>query len=156
MNTIWANIGKTQSKGFELTINTRNIQAKDFSWSTDFTFSLYRDKWKECDPYWKPAAYSIYDAPLRGTYGYLSDGIIQAGENVPHQNGAIPGQVKIMDIDGFKYNADGSISIDERGFPIKTGQPDGKLDDADKVFYGNNDPGYLMGLNNTVRWKTSI
>ena len=28
-----------------------------------------------------------------------------------------------------------------------------KLDDADKVIYGSSDPGYLMGLNNTIRYK---
>ncbi len=153
VSTIWANIGKTQSKGFELTINTQNVHTKNLTWSTDFSFSFYRDKWKERDPYWKPTAYSIYDAPIRGTYGYLSDGIIQAGETVSHMPGSIPGQVKIKDIDGFRYNADGSVAVDERGFPLKTGQPDGKLNDADKVFYGSNDPGYLAGLNNTLKWK---
>ncbi|MCL1934017.1 MAG: TonB-dependent receptor [Candidatus Azobacteroides sp.] len=153
VNTIWANIGKTQSRGFELTINTQNIQSKNFNWSSDFTFSFYRDKWKERDPYWKPAAYDLYNAPLRGHYGYLSDGIIQAGETVPWMPGSIPGQVKLKDINGFVYNPDGSVVVDERGFPRKTGQPDGKLDDADKVFYGSDDPGYLMGFNNTVHWK---
>lgn len=153
VKSIMANIGSTQSKGFELTINSHNIDTKDFSWSTDFTFSLYRDKWKERGPFWKPSAYSIYQAPIRGTYGYLSDGIIQKGEEVPWQSGAKPGQVKIKDIDGYVYNADGSIKYDEKGFPMKSGKPDGKLDDADKVFYGSNDPGYLLGLNNTIKWK---
>jgi hypothetical protein len=36
---------------------------------------------------------------------------------------------------------------------MKTGKPDGKLDDADKVIYGSADPGYLFGFNNTLRWK---
>ena len=36
---------------------------------------------------------------------------------------------------------------------MKTGKPDGKLDDADKVIYGSKDPGYLMGFNNTLRYK---
>ena len=35
--------------------------------------------------------------------------------------------------------------------PMKTGKPDGKLDDADKVIYGSADPGYLFGFNNTLR-----
>lgn len=150
---IMANVGSTQSQGFELTVNTQNIDTKDLSWSSDFTFSLFRDKWKERSPYWKPSVYSIYDAPLRGTYGYLSDGIIQAGEEVPWQSGAKPGQVKLKDIDGYQYNDDGSIKYDEKGFPMKSGEPDGKLNDADKVFYGSNDPGYLVGFNNTVKWK---
>ena len=153
VDKIAANVGKTQSRGFELTINTHNIDTKNFSWSTDLTFSLYRDTWKERDPSWKPAAYSIYDAPLRGQYGYVSDGLIQAGENVAYMPGSLPGQVKLKDLDGFVYNADGSIKVDDNGKPMKTGKPDGKLNDADKEFYGSDDPGYLFGFNNSLRWK---
>lgn len=153
VDKIAANIGKTQSKGFELTLNSKNIQTRDFNWSSDFTLSLYRDKWKERDETWKPAAYDVYDAPLRGGYGYLSDGLVQVGEKLTHMPGALPGQVKIKDIDGFVYNSDGSIQMDENGRPLKTGTPDGKLDDADVVFYGSYDPGFALGLNNTLQWK---
>lgn len=153
VTTIVANVGKTQSQGFELTVNTTNIRNKNFEWTSDLTFSLYRDKWEERDPSWKPAAYSIYDAPLRGWYGYLSDGLIQVGETVDHMPGSLPGQVKIKDIDGFLLDSKGNIVVDENGKPQKTGRPDGKLDDADKAFYGSADPGYLLGFNNTLRYK---
>lgn len=153
VESITANIGKTQSRGVELSISTRNIDRSDLVWTTDFNFSFYRDKWKDRGPYWKPSAYSIYNAPIRGDYGYVADGLIQVGEQVNHMPGSLPGQVKLQDIDGFEYNADGSIKVDENGRFIKTGKPDGNLDDADKVFYGNSDPGYLCGLNNTIRWK---
>lgn len=152
VTSIAANIGKTQSQGFELTVNTVNINTSKLNWTTDLTFSLYRDKWKERDPNWKPSAYSKYDSPIRYMYGYLSDGLIQPGENVDWMPGALPGQVKIKDIDGYVYNEDGSVKVDKHGIPLKTGKPDGKLDDADKVIYGNSDPGYLAGLNNTLRW----
>lgn len=153
VSNIAANIGKTQSQGFELTINTTNFNTKDFSWNTDFTFSFYRDKWHTRDDSWKPAAYSQYNAPIRYMYGYLSDGLIQAGETVDWMPGALPGQVKIKDIDGYVYNEDGSIKVDKYGIPLKTGKPDGRLNDADKVIYGSSDPGYIMGLNNTLRYK---
>lgn len=153
IDRIAANVGKTQSQGFELTINTRNVETKDFSWSSDLTFSLYRDKWKERDPSWKPSAYSIYNAPMRGWYGYLSDGLVQINEQIKHMPGALPGQVKIKDIDGFKLDNNGKIMVDNSGKPMKSGVPDGKLDDADKVFYGSSDPGYLFGFNNTFTYK---
>jgi len=153
VESITANIGKTQSRGVELSINTRNIERPDLVWTTDFNFSFYRDKWKDRGPYWKPSAYDIYNAPIRGDYGYVADGLIQVGDQVDHMPGSLPGQVKLKDIDGFEYNADGSIKVDDKGRFIKTGKPDGNLDDADKVFYGNSDPGYLCGLNNTIRWK---
>ena len=153
VSTIAANIGETQSQGFELTINSTNFNTKNFGWNTDFTFSLYRDKWKTRDESWKPSAYSVYDSPIRYLYGYLSDGLIQPGETVDWMPGAIPGQVKIKDINGYVYNEDGSVKVDQHGIPLKSGKPDGKLDDADKVIYGSSDPGYLLGLNNTFRWK---
>lgn len=153
VSTIAANIGKTQSQGLELTVNSTNFSTKDFSWNTDFTFSLYRDKWNTRDESWTPTAYSQYNSPIRYLAGYLSDGLIQAGENVSWMPGSLPGQVKIRDIDGYVYNEDGSVKVDKHGIPLKSGKPDGKLNDADKVIYGSTDPGYLMGLNNTIRYK---
>lgn len=153
VDKIAANIGKTQSSGFELTINSRNIETSDFSWSSDFTFSCYRDKWNDRGSYWQPATYDFYKAPLRGSYGFVSDGLIQVNETVPHMAGSLPGQVKLKDLDGYSYNEDGTMKVDKYGIPIKTGKPDGILNDADKVFYGNNDPGFMMGFNNTIRWK---
>lgn len=153
VNKLIANVGKTQSQGFELTINTTNIRNRNFEWTSDLTFSLYRDKWKERDPNWKPNAYSEYNGYIRTFAGYLSDGLVQPGETIDHMPGALPGQVKIKDIDGYVYEADGSIKVDKHGIPMKTGQPDGKLDDADKVIYGSKDPGYLLGFNNTLRYK---
>jgi len=147
------NVGKTQSKGFELTLNTQNIRNRDFDWSTDITFSFYRDRWKERDPFWKPSAWSEYDEPLRYSSGYLSDGIIQVGEEIGHMPNALPGQVKLKDINGYQRDASGNIMYDDKGFALKTGEPDGKLDNADIVRLNNSDPGYLYGINNTFRWK---
>src|SRR5690606_31308930 len=38
------NIGSVENKGFELAINSMNIDKKDFSWSTTFNFDLNRNK----------------------------------------------------------------------------------------------------------------
>src|SRR5690625_7965354 len=80
INSIAANIGKTQGQGFEVTLNSRNISKQDFSWGTDLTFSIYKDKWLERDPDWKPAAYQSEKDPIRSTFTYLSDGLLQPGE----------------------------------------------------------------------------
>lgn len=153
VNKIVANSGKTVSQGVELTINTNNIRTKDFEWTSDFTFSLYRDNWKERVESWVPSAWDSYDGPMRYWSGYVSDGLIQPGEEVPWMNNPLPGMVKIKDINGYVYNEDGTYKVDEHGIPLKSGKPDGKLDDADKVVYGRSEPGFMMGLNNTLRWK---
>ena len=41
---ILSNVGKTQNKGFELTLSTVNVQTKNFTWKTDFTFSTNKEK----------------------------------------------------------------------------------------------------------------
>ena len=153
VRTIADNIGKTQSRGFELTINSVNISTRDFSWTTDFTFSFYRDRWLEREDSWAPHAYDTYDGWLRPWETYLSDGLIQPGEEVPWMPGAVPGQVKLLDINGYVRNDDGTYVVDEHGIPVLSGEPDGILNDADKVVIGNNDPGYLAGFNNTFRYK---
>ena len=42
--SITTNIGKTQNKGLEITLSTTNIQTKDFTWKTDFTFSTNKEE----------------------------------------------------------------------------------------------------------------
>ncbi|MEG1649682.1 MAG: TonB-dependent receptor, partial [Rikenellaceae bacterium] len=153
VGSIAANVGKTQSKGFELTIGSKNIVKPNFSWSTDITFSLYRDRWKERDSSWKPAVYESAKDFIRSGFGYKADGLIQPGEEVKHMPGSLPGQIKIQDIDGYQKNAQGQNVIGDDGRPLRTGKPDGKLDNADKVFYGSWDPGYLFGMNNTFTYK---
>ncbi len=153
IKTIADNIGKTRSSGFELTIGATIIDSHDFLWKTDLTFSFYRDKWLERADNWVPTVYDVYDAPVRPIYTYLSDGIIMPGDDISHMPGAIPGQVMIKDIDSYMYDENGAIVADEKGQPRRTGQPDGKIDDADKVLLGSADPDFLGGMNNTFKWR---
>ena len=41
-STTWTNLGKIRNKGFELTISSRNINHKNFQWTTDLVFSTNR------------------------------------------------------------------------------------------------------------------
>lgn len=131
VTSIAANIGATKSNGVEITLNTQNIITRDFSWSTDVTLATYNDRWKERDPNWKPAAYQSPDDPIRGVFSYISEGLLQPGEEAPaHQPLLLPGQVKLQDRN-----------------------EDGILDDKDKVLIGRNDPKFNFGFNNTFTYK---
>ena len=148
-----ANIGKTQSKGFEATINTKNIVNKDFEWSTDFTFSAYRDSWLERTPDWKPAVYENANDPIRSIYTRLADRILQTGDIPPAaESYLLPGQLVIKDIDGYALDENGNPRV-ENGKFVRTGKPDGIIDDADMQLLGTTDPGYIAGMNNRFRWK---
>jgi len=153
ITTIADNIGKTQSKGFELTLNTINIQKKDLVWNSTLTFSLYRDRWLERAPTWTPAIYQSSTDYIRNNFFYKSDGLIQPGQVPDYMAAAVPGQVKLLDMNGYQKDTNGNRMVDENGKFIYSGNPDGVLDEADIVNYGNADPGFMLGFNNTIVWK---
>ena len=151
---VMANVGKTQSTGVEVTINTKNIDTRDFKWSTDFTFTAYKDRWKERTPDWKPGIYERVDDPIRPIYARLADHIMQIGEKAPKaQPDLRPGEIVIKDINGYARDKNNQPIVDENGRFVLTGEPDGIIDDADNVLLGSQDPGWLAGITNTLRYK---
>ncbi|WP_445736116.1 SusC/RagA family TonB-linked outer membrane protein [Mariniflexile sp.] len=153
INTVWANIGSTQSRGIELTLNTINVDAENFKWESTFTFSKFKDRWKERAPDWKPAIYQNVDDPIRAQYSYLSDGVMQIGEVVPAQPDLFPGQIKLKDVNGFERDGSGDPVVDADGRFIPTGAPDGIIDEADIVLLGSSDPDFIAGFSNSISYK---
>lgn len=151
---IMANVGQTRSRGIELTLNTHNIQTKDFNWSTGFTFSKYEDKWKERTPDWKPNVYEKVNDPIRAIYARRADHILQIGEPVPAaQPNLRPGQIVIKDLNGYVRDSNGNPKVDENGRFMLSGQPDGKIDEADTELIGTTDPGWMASMTNSFRYK---
>lgn len=153
INMVWANIGSTQSKGLELTINTLNVDQPDFKWRSSLTYSKFKTNWKERAPDWKPSVYESYNDPVRAQYSQIADGVMQIGEVVPAQPDLYPGQIKIKDVNGFVRDAAGNPMTDSKGVFLRTGAADGKIDEADTVLLGSADPDFVMGLGNTIIWK---
>ncbi len=153
VNTVWANVGSTQSKGVELTLSTLNFNTEDFKWKSTLTYSKFKDRWKERAPDFKPAIYQSDQDPIRAQYSYLSDGIMQAGETVVAQPDLFPGQIKLKDVNGFSRDAFGDPIVDENGRFIKTNAPDGIIDEADIVLLGSADPDFIAGFSNMIRYK---
>lgn len=144
VSSVAANVGKTQSKGFELSLRTTNIVNRNFSWRTEFNFAHYKDTWKERDSLVVKtlARYIGINDPIRSIYGYVTNGIMQVGETAPaHMPGLQPGMVKVIDQNG--YDANGNL----------TGKPDGRLNTADAIYLGNSDPGYSFGFGNSFEYK---
>lgn len=154
ISQVMANIGKTQSTGLELTINTTNVQTRDFKWTTNFTFTTYKDRWKERTPDWKPAVYEKIDDPIRPIYSRRADHILQIGEAAPAaQPDLRPGELVIKDLNGYKRDSNGQPEVDANGRFILTGGPDGKIDDADVELIGSQDPGWMAGMVNSLTYK---
>ncbi|MDO5968978.1 TonB-dependent receptor [Flavivirga aquimarina] len=148
-----ANIGSTQSKGLEITLNSVNVRTENFSWRSTLTYSSYDDRWLERAPDWKPAVYQEVNDPIRANHSYLSDGIMQIGEVVPAQPDLFPGQIKIKDVNGFVRDGSGNPVVDENGIFQRTGAPDGQIDIADTVLLGSSDPDFIAGFTNVITYK---
>ncbi len=154
INTIIANVGSTRSKGFEVTINTRNVQTKDFTWRTGFQFSKYKDNWEERAADWKPSVFESVKDPIRARFYRLSDGILQVGEAPPASQPELkPGMIKIKDVDGFVRDGAGNPSVDDNGRFLRTGVADGLIDDADTRLLGTTDPSAMAGITNILTYK---
>jgi len=154
VNSVIYNVGKTLSKGFEVTINTRNVQTKDFQWRTIFVVTHFRTNWKERAPGWLPSVYENERDPLRAVYSRVSNGILQAGETKPTaQPDLMPGQVKIQDINGFERDVNGNPVADANGRFVRTGGPDGRIDEADTKLMGTSDPSFMAGITNILTYK---
>lgn len=137
--SITQNIGNTESSGFELSISSVNISKPDFSWTTDFNFSLNRTKLVDVglyddlgNPIDDLANRWFIGQPADVFFGFVFDGIWQTGDDVANsgQTGTQPGDVRIRDVDG-----DGEITTDDR-LVLGTPQPD-----------------WLAGMNNTITYK---
>ena len=155
INSVMSNIGKTQSRGFEFTLNTRNVTRENFSWTTDYTFTIYRDRWKERADNWVGESYQKVNDPIRARYTNLATGILQIGDPIPEHLPALkPGQIIVADLDGYVMDETGNPVVDEKtGRRITTGKPDGIFDSADRYLMGSSDPGYFMGLANKLMYR---
>lgn len=134
------NIGKTQSKGLEVTLNTINVDRR-LLWSSTLTFTSYRDRWLERDPKVILQPFQSNDDPLTAIFTLVSDGIKQPGEETPTMPDLLPGQQKFKDING----------LDENGQLI--GEADGVINQADVVYMGNSAPKFTLGLNNSIKFE---
>ena len=137
----WNNIGKVRNSGVEITLNTHNIQNKQFSWDTDFNFSLTRNKLLELGGERQMISQGerneCYIArvgePLIQYYGYKTIGVWNSQEEInanPHFADDVPGGLRIADT-----NHDGSLTPDDR------------------VALGNPYPDFTWGITNTIQWK---
>lgn len=153
VNVVAYNVGETQSRGFELTVVTHNVQKEDFQWKTTLSFSKFKDTWKKRADDWKPAVYESDDDPIRALYSRVSDGIMQIGEVLPEQPELKPGMIKIKDINGFKRDENGNPVVDANGRFIRTGAADGMIDEADTKLIGTSDPSFMAGMSNTLTYK---
>lgn len=130
-----ANVGKTAGHGWDIQLNSVNIDHRDFTWTTSLTFSLDRCHIEELNNGIKENITNNWfvGEQLGVFYDYVYDGIWrtdQAEEAAKY--GRTPGQIRVKDLDG-----------------------DGTIDpNFDRKIVGNVRPDWSGGMTNSFRWKT--
>ncbi len=105
-----SNIARIKNNGVEITVNSRNIEKKNFSWNTTFTFAKNNEKLKEINmgnnvTVDELIALNLFlDHPVNTFYGYKKTGIWQLGEEDKAACfGSEVGDVK-LDVPGLVYD----------------------------------------------------
>ncbi len=132
---VLANVGETENRGIETTLNFRVIEKRDLRWTADLAFSANRDKIValasgETRDVSNPEQALVVGEPVRAFYNYEADGcwgLDEATEAASYNK--IPGDIKIVDVD-----------------------KDSVLNDEDKRLY-NKSPKFIASWNNTITYK---
>lgn len=135
----WANIGETSNKGVDLTLNTVNIQSKDFRWNTTINVSYQKDK---------------IDKLANGNEDDINNNLF-IGEAInslyDYEFGGIwqPEDAEEM----AKFNANGNSFTAGMVRPVDQ-NGDYKIDpNNDRVVIGNTNPHWIFGMTNTFTYK---
>ena len=125
------NIGELQNKGLEFSLNTVNLDQKDFSWNTDFNISFNRNEVTDL------FGQEILQGGIAGGRGEAS--LVREGLPLGSLYGYIYGGV-----DPATGNA---FYIDNEGNSTFTPSQD------DRRVIGDANPDFFYGLSNTIRYK---
>lgn len=138
------NIGEVMNKGWELELNSRNINRKEFSWETSLNLSHNQNEVRQLDG--DQSRIEINGSYTSDAYAIMQVGLPMYTIFVVQQDGVL----SQADIDG--------------GYPIVSGQKvgdaryidandDGKITGSDRVVVGHPNPSLFWGITNTFKFK---
>ncbi len=134
------NIGNIQNRGFDLSINSTNVNGKDFSWNSSVNFSINRNEVKDLarDDDINLLGHNILreGEPIGSFYGYVFDGIFQSDQEAA-SSPIIAGQQQ--------------PSAGDRKY--KDLNDDGVVNEADRRIIGSAQPDFTYGISNSINYK---
>jgi len=158
----WVNIGSLQNRGLEITLNTVNIDKKNFSWRSNFVYSMNRNKVKSLDMESSHIMGSIaYGAgtaaitrtrvghPIGEFYGYKVIGRFEKATDFYYKDN--DGNVKQVAIPQGVNISENGVWIGDYIYQDTDG--DGEITDDDMVAIGNPEPKFTFGIGNTFTYK---
>jgi len=160
--TSYKNVGKVQNRGLELTLNTTNIETKNFTWGSSFNISFNKNKVLQLSEGQENILSAVsWTGDWNGTYLYIT----KVGQPVSAFYGFVwDGNYQY---DDFNQLADGSYvlktNVPANGNTRESIQPgdikyvdqnnDGVVNDQDLVVIGNPIPKHIGGFSNFFKYK---
>ncbi|NEM97430.1 SusC/RagA family TonB-linked outer membrane protein [Pontibacter burrus] len=139
--SVSTNIGSMNNKGFELALNTVNIEKNDFSWSTNFNFSKVKNE-----------VTSLYnDVPVVSGSSQAAVGYAIGEFKLIRWAGVNPdnGMAMFLSKDGVVKQYDPAT----QKYYLLDGSETTQITGDDAVFAGNPYPKWFGGVDNTFRYK---
>lgn len=156
------NIGKIQNRGIELSLNTTNIQNRNFTWQTDFNISFIRNELKSLqagvNSMYSRSEFSSdftdYDyiatvgSSLGNIYGYEFDGVYQSSDFITTPGGSQQLKPGVTRNDRFTTGP-----LEPGVVKYKDQDGDGVITTADRTVIGNAIPKWYGGFTNTFNYR---
>jgi len=126
VSSIVQNIGKTSNSGFEITLRTINIQSRDFTWSSNITYTRNKEKIVELVGNQNDIGNGWFIGyPVTSYYDFVKEGVWQTVDSTLAKSfGYKPGDVRVKDLSGPQGKPDGIISSTYDRQVIGYGVPD--------------------------------
>ena len=157
LNAPFVNAGSVHNKGFELTLNTVNIDNNKFKWRSGLTFTLNRGEVKKLN---------TPDGTFYGKNGTELLSITQEGTPIGRFYGYVAEGLFVSEADFYTFDKDGNkkqVAI-PKGKEIglegiwvgdikwKDINGDGVIDEKDRTIIGDPNPKFTYGITNTFSY----
>lgn len=159
------NAGQIENKGFEFSINSKNIVSSDFKWSTTFIFSKYKNRVVSLDGspaligsintsfLSLPVTKTVEGGPVGEFFGYRVKGVIKTTADLQYlashpQNVTGGTSPAVITNDPSVAN---SLYLGDLQYEDVNG--DGVVDAKDQVALGNPNPDFTYSITNNFTYK---
>ncbi len=149
------NDGSMLNRGWELNGHFRVITVKNLSWDIGFNVASYNNEVLSITndqiitPFEGGAFISKVGEQLQSFYGYIYEGVFLTNEAATEAN--------LVNSEGIPFKAGDAIFRDIDGWnpllKVRTGEPDGKIDQYDRTIIGTPAPDLYGGVYTSLRWK---
>jgi len=161
----FANVGRMENKGFDLSMTTRNVTGKKFNWTTNLTFSRNENRILELDDeariYWRnlywysefqTATQTRVGQPVGLFYGYQVEGLFTDQDDILNH------AVQVSDGNITSENPNGRNLVSKTqgvwigDVKFKDLNGDGLINVEDQTIIGDPNPDFTFGFNNNFSY----